>query len=270
MRVRARRAGSILPMVVISLVALLGFVALAIDVGMLMVSKTECQIAADCAATAGARTLNGDVPMNNNKAAAGPKVIEAATACSILTRPVQAASVQYEVGYYAYDRSARRFNALLPSSGASMPSNENWSLVRAQVSSSNPTAFARVFGALSLNTTAVATAVHRPRDLSIIMDFSGSMSFDSLLGGTYYGTRSQSLNPDDVYPKFGHYSGYVPDLINPVVLPSGEVLGYSNTATDTQAGSAIVNDFYQNAVGGTPLAAFSPAPDMYKTAPDGD
>src|SRR6266568_6893166 len=106
MRVRAKRAGSVLPMVVIALVALLGFVALAIDVGMLMVSRTECQHAADCAATAGARVLNGDVPANNNKAAAGPKVIEAATACSVLGKPVVAASVSYEIGYYTYDRSA--------------------------------------------------------------------------------------------------------------------------------------------------------------------
>src|SRR5262245_47665305 len=146
MRVGTKRAGSVLPMVVIALVALLGFVALAIDVGMLMVSKTECQHAADCAATAGARVLNGDVPMNNNKPAAGPKVIEAATGCSVLSRPVLAASVTYEVGYYTYDRSSRRFGVYLPSSGATMPSNDNWSLVRAQVSASNPTAFARVFG----------------------------------------------------------------------------------------------------------------------------
>src|SRR5262249_2277131 len=181
MRVGAKRKGSVLPMVVISLVALLGFVALAIDVGLLMVSKTECQHAADCAATAGARTLNGDVPANNNYAAAGPKTIEAATACSVLSKPVQAASVSYEIGYYTYDRTARKFVALLPSSGSTRPSSENWSLVRAQVSATNPAAFAKVFGALSLSTTAVATAVHRPRDLTIIMDFSGSMSFDSLL-----------------------------------------------------------------------------------------
>src|SRR5947208_8410600 len=108
-RTAATRPGSILPMVAICLVALMGFVALAIDVGMLMVSKTECQHAADCAATAGARTLNGDVPSNNNKAAAGPKVIEAATACSVLTKPVLAASVKYEIGYYTYDRTAKKF-----------------------------------------------------------------------------------------------------------------------------------------------------------------
>ncbi len=270
MRVGAKRMGSVLPMVVISLVALLGFVALAIDVGMLLVSKTECQHAADCAATAGARTLNGDVSANNNYAAAGPKVMEAAPACSVLTKPVVAASVKYEIGYYTYDRNARKFGVFLPSSGQTMSSNDNWSLVRAQVSATNPSAFAKVFGAMSLSTTAVATAVHRPRDICIIMDFSGSMSFDSLLGGTYYGTRSQSLNPDDIYPRFGHYAGFNPDLVSPVVRSDGEVLGLSNTAVDTAAGTAIVNDFYQNALGGTPVAAFTAALDTFQTAPDGD
>ena len=65
--------------------------------------------------------LNGDVAANNNKAAAGPKVIEAATACTVLSKPVEAGKVSYEVGYYAYDRTTKKFAALLPSSGQSMP-----------------------------------------------------------------------------------------------------------------------------------------------------
>src|SRR5262249_20835720 len=126
------------------------------------------------------------------------------------------------------------------------------------------------FGVLSLNTAATATAVHRPRDIAIIMDLSGSMSFDSLLGAPYSGTRSQSSNPDNIYPMFGHYSGYVPDASSPYVLSDGEVLGLSNTAVDTDAGTAIVNDFYQNNAGATPIAAFTAAPDSYKDTPDGD
>src|SRR5436190_13986832 len=119
------RTGSVLPLVVISIVALLGFVALAIDVGLLMVARTQCQHAADCAAMAGARTLNGDVARNNNYAAAGAKIIEAATVCEVLAKQVQANKVSYEIGYYAYNRSTEKFAPILPSSGATMPSNEN-------------------------------------------------------------------------------------------------------------------------------------------------
>ena len=48
------RRGSILPFLAISLVALCGFAALSIDLGMIMVAKTQAQNAADAAAFAGA------------------------------------------------------------------------------------------------------------------------------------------------------------------------------------------------------------------------
>ena len=55
----SKRRGTILPLVAVSCVVLLGFVALAIDTGRLAVAKAQCQNAADAAAIAGARTLDG-------------------------------------------------------------------------------------------------------------------------------------------------------------------------------------------------------------------
>ena len=43
----------ILPMVAVALVVLIGLVALAVDLGRLVVAQTECQAAADSAAIAG-------------------------------------------------------------------------------------------------------------------------------------------------------------------------------------------------------------------------
>src|SRR5262249_54251694 len=151
--------------------------------------------------------------------------------------------VSYEIGFYTYDRATDRFGVILPSQGGTLPTNENWSLVKVTVSSSNNTAFSKVFGVMSLDTSATCTAVHRPRDLCIIMDLSGSMSFDSLLGASYTGTRTQSLNPDPIYPQFGPYSAYNSQTTTGYILPSGEVLGITNTAYDTMAGSPVVNDF---------------------------
>ena len=48
------RVGMVLPLLAVSMVALLSFVALAVDVGMLAVARTQCQNAADAAAMAGA------------------------------------------------------------------------------------------------------------------------------------------------------------------------------------------------------------------------
>jgi hypothetical protein len=266
----APRRGSILPLVAVSAVALMGFTALAVDVGMLMVARTECQIAADAAAMAGARTLNGDVSVNNNYVNAVPNALLAATNCSVLSNPVQASQVSCEVGFYAYNRATQQFGPILPSSGGSLPTDENWSLVRAQVSSTNASAFARIFGVSLLSANAVATAVHRPRDICIIIDFSGSMSFDSLLGAPHSGNRSQSLNPDPVVPVFGHYSGYNSMATSPYLLGSGEVLALTNTVVATDAGLPIVKDFFKNAYGAPPEEAFSPAPDAYATTPGGD
>ena len=58
MRIHARtstRRGAVLIYITISLVALLGFIALAIDLGVVMVARTQIQNAADAAAFAGAR-----------------------------------------------------------------------------------------------------------------------------------------------------------------------------------------------------------------------
>ena len=59
-----RRRGSVAPVIGVSLVALCGAVALAIDVGRIAVAKLQCQSAADVAAMAGARTLNGIIPQD--------------------------------------------------------------------------------------------------------------------------------------------------------------------------------------------------------------
>src|SRR3954451_17701505 len=86
-----RRDGAVLPLVTVCLVGLVGFVALAIDVGMMTVARTQAQSAADIAALAGARTLNGQP--GNNRVGAEAEALDAATANSILTAPVTPAQV---------------------------------------------------------------------------------------------------------------------------------------------------------------------------------
>src|SRR5262245_64380790 len=81
-----RREGAVLPLVTICLVGLIAFVALAIDVGMMAVARTQAQSAADIAALAGARTLNGNT--GNNVATAIAEAKEAAEANSILASPI--------------------------------------------------------------------------------------------------------------------------------------------------------------------------------------
>jgi len=74
-----RRDGVVLVLIVLILVTMMTFVALAIDLGMLAVARTQCQDAADSAAMAGARALNGNSSNNNNYAAATPAALAATT-----------------------------------------------------------------------------------------------------------------------------------------------------------------------------------------------
>src|SRR5262249_1513633 len=96
MRLRSqqdRRKATTLPLVAVSLISLLGFVALAIDLGVMALARNQCQNAADAAATAGARALNGDTTTNNNSAGAVTTAKTAAKANSVLAQPVQDSQV---------------------------------------------------------------------------------------------------------------------------------------------------------------------------------
>ena len=98
--------------------------------------------------------------------------------------------------------------------------NESYGVVQVSLATSQPTFFANVFGVNSMTVGATATAVHRPRDLSIVLDFSGSMGYSSQLNYAY--TQTQSLNPDSNFPQFGPWS---------VFAGSGMVLNYNSPGT---------------------------------------
>src|SRR5580704_5730131 len=80
---RARR-GTVLVLFVVGLIPIVGFMAFAIDVGMMTVSQTQLRDAADATALAGCRALNGDVPNNNNYAGVAPAAQTALTNNEVL------------------------------------------------------------------------------------------------------------------------------------------------------------------------------------------
>jgi hypothetical protein len=271
---RAKRGGSVLPLVAVSIVAVVGFVALAVDVGLILVARTQCQNAADSAAMAGTRTLNGDVTVNNNYDAAGPAAVTAATANAILTRPVQPSQVQVVIGKFSYDTTQQKFLAYPLDPGSTNNPGDNWSLVSVTVNFSNPTAFANVFGINAFGVSATATGVHRPRDVALVLDYSGSMRFGSLLGIPYNGTRSTN-NPESAFPVFGHYSAQSAAALQQTsaqTILNGNTFDASNvTEADALNNSRppVVGDFYQQ-LGSTPVPAFTAAPSSYNTTPGGD
>ncbi|MGD9646207.1 MAG: pilus assembly protein TadG-related protein [Pirellulales bacterium] len=258
---RTRRRGTALVLVVLALIPLMAFAALAIDLGLLAVARTQTQQAADAAAMSGARAINGNSANNNNYAAVSPTATVAATANSILGSQVLSSQLALDIGRYTYNSSAKRFEGQFPG-----PTGENWSLVKATISANVSTslAFSKVFNFGSTNMTATAMAAHRPRDVAVILDFSGSMRFASLVATPISGDRSGNVEDTD-YPQFGHYSSssasmYTSSHTAPYIEPN-----ISTTTSDNRA--PIIEDFYTDA-NGSP--AFSRAPSSYKTTPGGD
>src|SRR3954453_19795836 len=80
----ARRPGAIMIMVLLCIVGLCGLLALAIEIGLVAVGRSQAQNAADAAALTGARTINGDAADNYGLGAAPPNAVKAAHANSIL------------------------------------------------------------------------------------------------------------------------------------------------------------------------------------------
>ncbi len=251
-------------LVVVSLIPLIACVALAIDLGMLLAARTQVMDAADAAAMAGCRALNGNTTngANNNYSGALPAAQQAATANSMLSTQITASQVSVNIGRYTYNSSAQRFEGQFPG-----PSTDNWDLVQATVNVpvTNVMSFAKIFNFSAPNIQAVATAVHRPRDIAIVLDYSGSMRFSSLMGTPYYGTRA-SNNPDSLYPVFGGYS----DTADAALQNTTFVAPYSDaniTTTTSDGRKPIVQDFYSDANG---TAAWTAAPASYASVAGGD
>ena len=114
---RHARRGTVLPLLAITLVALLGFVALSIDIGLMAMARTQCQNAADCAALTGARTLSGNQSANDNFANCEPNARAAVSANNVQGMAINGSdttNVVVNIGAYAYDPTAGLFSIKLP------------------------------------------------------------------------------------------------------------------------------------------------------------
>ena len=258
------RRGAVLVLFAISLTAIMAFMALAIDLGMLAVARTQCQDAADAAAMAGARTLNGVTSggANNNYSNASPNAITAATANSILGKSLTSSQVTIQIGRYTYVTADQQFEGQFPG-----PSGQNWTMVQAQIAAniSSQLPFSRLFNFTGGNVQTTSTAVQRPRDVAIVLDYSGSMRFSSLVGVDYATATRTTNNPDSNVPAWGHYSSGSAGLTASSFTEPYEAANI--TATTSDGRPAIVNDFYTNSTG-TP--AWSAQSSGYASVPGGD
>ena len=143
------RRGIVIPVVAVAIVALVGLVALAVDIGRLVVAQTECQAAADAASIAGARSLDG----TQNLGGATDNAIAATANCKILGESIPAGEVAVSHGSYHYDVGAEKFFPQIP---AVAP--DNYNLTQVVVTHTVNLTFARVFGRTMATVTATSVA----------------------------------------------------------------------------------------------------------------
>ncbi len=287
---RKCRGGAIVPLVAVALVGVLGMVALAIDLTLVMIARNQAQAAADAAALAGARTLNSDTAHSNNSSGAKTNAQNVAQTNSILGQPITAGQVAtVNIGDYWYDYTNNKFQITTNGLGLS---GDNYNLCQVTVNfNTGQSFFSAVFGMNGFNTGATATAAHRPRDVVIVQDFSSSMRLDSMMGMPKNASITQSMLPlsgndgagNAQYPLFGQYSNkalaqFSASDYPPTGPPSGyyvndtgELCSPGNLVTDTSDGPAIVNYFFADTTAlGSSTPAFAAAPTSFATTPGGD
>ncbi|MBX9579855.1 MAG: Tad domain-containing protein, partial [Gemmataceae bacterium] len=240
---RPTRPGSALPLLFVTVVGLFSFTALAVDLGLVAVSRTQCQNAADIAALVACRNLDNKRPddptYDSNRPAAVAAAAAAAAASPLMsgTVPTTATNPAVRAGVYAYDTATQRFAVSYP---ATPGAGRSWTAIEVALTAAQPTYFMKLWGVTGMPTGARAVAVHRPRDTAFVLDMTGSMAFSST-----FNFNNQSLNPDPLVPAFGHYTSVQPKLIAAAnqTNSSGEAISRNNFTITTPGGPPIARNF---------------------------
>ena len=153
-RMDRNESGQALPLVVLCLFVLIGFVAMSIDVGRLVWARTQMQAAVDAAALAAAQSM--------------PNEIEA--------KDVARDYWLDNSGFIQSQGTNIWFNIDDDTETVFPPGNK---AIRVAASADIPTWFAKFFGVPKWHVSAEGWAESQVLDISVVLDVSGSMCFDS-------------------------------------------------------------------------------------------
>ena len=157
-----QRSGVVVVLAALLLVVIFGMAAMAIDVGYMMLVKTQLQVAADAGALAGGNVLH----LTRNE------IMDISEEYAIRNfaggRSIKGEEVKVEIGIWD-DKSA----TFSPSGGLG-------NAVRVTTfRSGEGLFFARVIGSDAFDTQASAIAMANPKDIAFVIDLSGSMNDDT-------------------------------------------------------------------------------------------
>ena len=201
-RDKPRRRGAILLLTVFLLVFLLGVIAFAVDIGYILLAKTQLQTAADSAALAAGATMGNDqtTSIATGKQFAGLNTVAGQHA-------IVASS---DIVYGTWDTGSRTFTPTQNGLGNAVKVT-----ARADNTTSGavPLFFGAVFGQHSVDAQASAVATANPRDICFVVDLSSSMNDDTdpantaSINASYPGVATQMMQKFFNDMNFGTYPG---------------------------------------------------------------
>jgi Flp pilus assembly protein TadG len=217
---RASRPGVIIVLTAILMVFMLAMIAFAVDIGYIANARTEIQRATDAAAYAGA----GDLVYGT--AAAGASADQFLLLNKVAGQQLKSANAVYEFGNW--NASTRAFTV----------TNTTPNAIRVTASANQqPLFFGNAIGKSSFSVTGKSVATYQPRDIGLVLDYSGSMAYDSqfrnigLLGQTAIENNLKQIYQQLGSPVFGTLT------MTPV--------SYGNSSTSN---SSVINKFKLNTV----------------------
>jgi Flp pilus assembly protein TadG len=239
-----KRPGNVLLLSAFLMIVMMAALAFSIDLGYMMVVKTELQRATDAAALAGVSQLA------NGADAAETEARAFAELNPVGGRAVTGADAQVEFGHWDDVGRAFQISDELPSALRVTLRRDRQNLF-----------FARALGREDFSTETQAIASYRPRDIMLVLDYSASMNDDSELGAIgKLGRAAVEANLLQIYqelgsPRFGNMQWTPVYISSTNTTTIKNTLGISNVPYPYPRGSwneyisYVINDATINGAG---------------------
>lgn len=180
------RRGTILVLTAVLMVVLLGFVALTVDSGFIQLTRTQLQSAADAAALSGAMELSGTDDPALVRANAAREIVQTAAMyragdlASVVIDPTK--DITFGKLVWSGDSQNYKIQWGLDATPYNVVKVQALRTTNSDSDNRLPLFFAPAIGTKKADVSAEAIATFQPRDIMIVLDFSGSMNDDSCLG----------------------------------------------------------------------------------------
>lgn len=199
-----RRKGTILVLAASLMIVMLAMLALSIDTGYMFTMQTQLDRSVDAAALAGAGALiEGTEAANEsvieylvrNPVAQPTPIVTDDELVQLTAEFIAERSDDFEIEWGNWNLETEQFE---PTS--SLPSAISVSMSYPNL----PLFFGRALGKESFSVHSHATAMYQPRDIMVVLDFSGSMNDDSELGAiSTLGQESVEANIHQMWEELG-------------------------------------------------------------------